>query len=280
MAMSDDVIMEKAASACDLIFELFNGESTVILIDAEKVVRVQEGHKLATGLKTGVIMPEGTLAREVVRTGKRIVKEVPANQSKFGFDYISRSIPIRGLDGVVCGSLTLNSTNEKEVILREVSAQLKEMSIQTNLASQDIADAAGTLAEAVTDLKEKTQETKKEVTTIVDVIDLIKQIASQTNLLALNAAIEAARVGENGKGFAVVAEEVRKLAQNTGSSVKNMSSNLRRILEFMETISNKVSMLDQLVQHQAAATEEITASMSEIGTCAEQVHFVANNVDR
>lgn len=83
------------------------------------------------------------------------------------------------------------------------------------------------------------------------VID-VSNIADQTNLLALNASIEAARAGEAGKGFSVVAQEIRKLADNTKSSLEGMKSFVTNIQqaskEGSESMNNTISTTKDMGQ--------------------------------
>lgn len=87
---------------------------------------------------------------------------------------------------------------------------------------------------AVQDITEKVRQTNEAINNINECIIVIEDISNETNLLSLNASIEAARAGEVGRGFSVVAEEIRKLADSSASSAKE----IKNIIETVKELSN------------------------------------------
>jgi methyl-accepting chemotaxis protein len=110
---------------------------------------------------------------------------------------------------------------------------------------------------------------------IGEFVEAIGRIARQTNLLALNAAIEAARAGEHGKGFAVVAEEVRKLAEESGRSAKDVNQTIATVRDQIRQAMQAMADGEQEVRnvgHVAAEADSAMREMSDgIGRIAEVI---------
>jgi methyl-accepting chemotaxis protein len=169
-----------------------------------------------------------------------------------------------------------SSTEEVSASMEEMGASIRQNSDnarQTESISRTAADQAGeggiSVDHTVTAMKE-----------IASRISIIEEIARQTNLLALNAAIEAARAGETGKGFAVVASEVRKLAERSQTAAAEIADLSSRSVMVAETAGSLIRQVVPAIRNTAELIQEIAASSAEQTSGTDQINSALTQLDQ
>ncbi|MFC0015992.1 MULTISPECIES: methyl-accepting chemotaxis protein [Allobacillus] len=155
------------------------------------------------------------------------------------------------------GRMNLSVENSEQI--SSTSEKVMNLSVSGREKMADSVAQMSRIHTIVEDSVAKVKGLAKQSGEISQLVEVIKDIADQTNLLALNAAIEAARAGEHGKGFAVVADEVRKLAEQVGNSVSDITS-------IVSNIQNESNIVSETLQ---AGYEEVTVGTKQIHSTQE-----------
>ncbi len=134
------------------------------------------------------------------------------------------------------------------------------------------------IAATVQETSERLDELRHLTQSITSVLSVIKEVADQTNLLALNAAIEAARAGEQGRGFAVVADEVRKLAERTANSTKEIGSMLAQVQNSAASVSESMAGAVQKVKEGVDSAHDASQAIREIQGSTELLVGMINEI--
>ncbi len=194
-----------------------------------------------------------------------------------------------------------NGTLEQEQTIKALEEKFKEMTdkmdglSETALQMQQVADDSSTSAnegKSKVDISiEMMKNIEKQVGSsaavigelgkrsdeIGQIVETISGIAEQTNLLALNAAIEAARAGEHGKGFAVVADEVRKLAEQSGSAATTIG---KRIAIIQADTESAIAAIEQGTHSVAEGTQSVAETGEAFVGIMSQAAKLTTNVEK
>lgn len=209
-------------------------------------------------------------------------------------------------------SSTVNIIESVQVGITEVQ-EAKAKVLEGNSGLQVSIRQVSSVANNLSGVAENLNELKTASQSITNIVSIIVDIAEQTNLLALNAAIEAARAGEAGRGFAVVADEVRKLAEKTGTSTQEISAmvgsiqnnvqgvvdtvhqgidevetssesitkvgeNFEEVVRQMESAANAVEPILVIIEQQSEAISNITATVTNVSIASEENKIIVDEV--
>ncbi len=164
------------------------------------------------------------------------------------------------------------SNNAKDFALESVEV------INTDIkVIEDALKDVGEIEEIIKTSSNYVDSLKEFLLSISSMSDAISDIANQTNLLSLNASIEAARAGESGKGFAVVADEIKKLAEQSDVTAKEINSQIALIETKMNEVTEVMDSGVEKSQDVKVVSENATQNLSSIsGKMVEMVELITN----
>ncbi|HEX7674209.1 MAG TPA: methyl-accepting chemotaxis protein [Bdellovibrio sp.] len=263
-------------------------------IEAEKTEK-----KAVSFLILSTLLIGGGVALLLILLGRRIVKKVSMTSETVEASSSQVAVAIEQLSAASTelahsSTRTAASLEEAVATVEELSTLVSGNSKHSKLASDLAQKSSETAVNGEKELKSlfaSMQNISSSSKKMLEIIDVIDDIAFQTNLLALNASVEAARAGEQGKGFAVVAEAVRTLAQRSAVAAKDInqlistsanevhqgvkaSENSGQVLHSILENINKVTTINNEI---AAGSEEQAQRIQMLSTALEALDSSSQN---
>lgn len=163
--------------------------------------------------------------------------------------------------------------------MKESSIDTVDITRNSRSTIQDATSSMNDILHVMDEMNASMEQLQRQSNEIGVILSTITEISNQTNLLALNAAIEAARAGEQGRGFSVVSNEIRKLAEHSGSSAVQIGDILKSLQEKTRQLTEQFNNVKQSLVHGNSSVLRSEESLIRISDNAAQTLQRVEKVD-
>lgn len=258
------------------IKQLFNEDVDVTVTDREKVLEHILSKELPVASSKGRVLNNDEPIKNVIRSNKRIVMEIP--KESYGTPFTAVMAPIHGKTGEVVGAFAICKSTNKQIKLTQVAAKFASSSEEISASTEQLAGSASDFSHYMTQLADAQNEMHKQVEATTSILEMINGVAKNTRVLGFNAGIEAARSGEYGRGFGVVAKEITRLADQSAVSVNEIKQLLDDLNEKVENVAKIVENTVQISTDQTAVIDEISKAIQNLTDGAEEIEEMAKEI--
>jgi hypothetical protein len=251
---------------------LDNQDVTLAIANTSEVLHFKDGKSIHVG-HVGYQLQQGDGLFEAVHDKREFVDLVPAEV--IGIPFRSTAIPIIDESGDAIGVVGMAASLDKQNQIAGIAEHIVESFKQISGSIEQVTDETQKISEAHESILRNAQESTEQTQHTSRIIDFIQNVSSQTKILGLNASIEAARAGDNGRGSSVIAREIRKLADSTKTAVGQIGTGLSTMQSSVHEVERQIRDNAQSIEMQAAATQEVMASIEELHALSEQLFELA-----
>lgn len=173
---------------------------------------------------------------------------------------------------------TLAENGYARLKLEAITKRLTSKFLEISASIQQLEASAQSVTEQQQKLNQEISQIGKITEDINFILKSISQVATNTKILGFNSSIEAARVGAAGKGFSVIATEIQKLSESSKETANKIFELTNQIkMSVSSTVSHSQVTL-HTTEEQTRAMEEVSASVQEIVSLAEQLNSMMTSI--
>jgi len=244
-----------------LLSHSFNNMAKNIKALIEKGINLSKEVSSAISTLSTIASETAAASNEVAKAIQEIA-EGAGNQAKEATSVVETVSKFGEKIDTIVSSANQMSTLSKNVA--QLSNKGTEVVNTLNNVTHETVHITDTMIQTINQLGEYSRSIGK-------IIQVLSSISEQTKLLALNASIEAAKAGDAGRGFAVVASEIRKLADQSKESTREVEDMIKKIVTQTKAAQEVADKVENVITQQNSAVENVASAFSNIKSAMDEL---------